>query len=227
MPWLSISSQYLRPIWSKSRSAKVAAISRAMRECRFLPPGLMLMLGLRFKPSPTLPAAAEIEAFVVEQIRRLARDPELVRQIYQQARQMQQTEIDRRASEKRLLQKQWLQRHEHIRRLVGALRSGDDPTGTILRHDQQIEADVERLTRRIAAIDTESATLRANAVDPDHVACTLFQFDALWEVLIPAERSRLIHLLIERVEYAPSHEVRMVFRTADRNSQRSSKSPGR
>jgi site-specific DNA recombinase len=41
------------------------------------------------------------------------------------------------------------------------------------------------------------------AVTEDQVRATLVEFSALWDELFPAEQSRIIQLLVERVEIQP------------------------
>jgi len=39
----------------------------------------------------------------------------------------------------------------------------------------------------------------------------LSRFDLLWDVLYPQERTRIVHLLIERVVYSGDQGIRLVF----------------
>jgi len=54
---------------------------------------------------------------------------------------------------------------------------------------------------RLAEIAGELSALRTNHVDDAELIEALQQFDRLWEVLSPKERSRILALLIDRVEY--------------------------
>ena len=45
------------------------------------------------------------------------------------------------------------------------------------------------------------AAVEQSAIDPEHVAATLAEFTELWDVLYPQEKTRIVHLLVERVVY--------------------------
>jgi len=55
--------------------------------------------------------------------------------------------------------------------------------------------------RRLTEIDNELVALRGKLVDETEVARALADFDKLWETLAPREQSRLLELLVERVDY--------------------------
>jgi site-specific DNA recombinase len=55
--------------------------------------------------------------------------------------------------------------------------------------------------RRVTEIDVELATLAGELVDEAEVAAALADSAALWDCLAPREQSRVIELLVERVEY--------------------------
>ena len=55
--------------------------------------------------------------------------------------------------------------------------------------------------RRLADIHAQRLGLEASLVTEDEVATTLADFDALWDSLTPAEQTKAIGLLIDRVEY--------------------------
>ena len=98
-------------------------------------------------PVPSLPAA-DIEEFIVEQIRRVARDPDLAREVFSEV-----------------------------------LRSRDG------------EAE------------------QRSGIDLDHMQCTLAEFDAAWDVLLPHKKGPLMGSLIQRVVCSPDGDMQIIFRT--------------
>jgi hypothetical protein len=66
----------------------------------------------------------------------------------------------------------------------------------------------------MTAIDAELTNLKQVAVDLNDVVTALSEFDALWDVLVPAERSRLVHLLVERVVGSADSDIQVVFGTS-------------
>ena len=55
--------------------------------------------------------------------------------------------------------------------------------------------------QRLTEIREETYRLRGDLISDDEVAQALQQFDPVWESLSPREQSRVLQLLIERVDY--------------------------
>lgn len=83
-------------------------------------------------PTPTLPAqsASGGEDFVVEQIRKLARDPELARQVFAEASRQQKKLIPKLEAERKRLLKDRPAKGEEIRRSKIPVRGLLDAAGT-------------------------------------------------------------------------------------------------
>jgi len=68
------------------------------------------------------------------------------------------------------------------------------------------------MDRRFREIDSELTAVEQSAIDPDHVTATLAEFTQLWDVLYPQEKTRIVHLLVERVVYGGEQGgVQLVF----------------
>jgi site-specific DNA recombinase len=66
---------------------------------------------------------------------------------------------------------------------------------------------------RLQEIRTELAALKNTTVDEADLRKALGLFDPVWDALYPAERRRVLHLLIERVDYdAKEGRVALAFR---------------
>lgn len=162
-------------------------------------------------PTPSL-AASDIEAFVVEKIRGVARDPELVRQVFQEATEMHAAQIERLKSERQFLQKQKVQRDEDVKRTAAALSAMDAQPDAMLERLAEIQTQTTTLVTRIAEIDTELASLSRIDVNLDQVAATLAEFNVVWDLLHVREQCRLVQLLVERIVYQPDGEIAITFR---------------
>lgn len=174
-------------------------------------------------PTPSLPAG-EIEAFVVEQIRQVARDPGLAERVFAEAEKQQGEALARVKSERERLIKQKIQRDEEARRLTMALSSragmlsqssredlranGDSPT--ILKRITEVEAASATITTRIADLDREMAASH-HSIDFENLRAALTEFDAIWDVLMPHEKGRLIQSVIERVACSLTGHVQVAF----------------
>jgi hypothetical protein len=68
-------------------------------------------------------------------------------------------------------------------------------------------ADVDRRAAetqaRIAELRAESEAARGEVVDEGELREVLVAFDPVWEHLFPAERARVLRLLIDQVIYTP------------------------
>ena len=52
-----------------------------------------------------------------------------------------------------------------------------------------------------------------SVIDPGHVAATLAEFGELWDVLYSQEKTRIVHLPVERVVYGGDGDgIRVIFR---------------
>jgi site-specific DNA recombinase len=142
-------------------------------------------------PTKSVPAA-EIERFVVDQIRCIGKDRGLVLETLRRTRSKAEEDIQGLQAERRLLERD-LARHQ---REVGKMANqGDDGRMADLQdHLGQAE-------RRLTEIQNETAALEGQQVSEEELAAALVDFDPVWESLAPREQTRLIRLLIERVGY--------------------------
>jgi len=134
-----------------------------------------------------------MEAFVIERVRELSRDPELVARVVATAG----PDLDVRRGE--LVQ--------DVRRAGVDLKRARDGG----------ERDaIAAAAKRSEELHAESAALKDCTIDEGELRAALESFDLVWAELFPAERSRLLHLLIAGIVYDASTErVVITLRTAD------------
>jgi len=153
-------------------------------------------------PAPSLPAK-QLEDFVVEQIKTLGRDPCVLDDALRATQAHLQEEVD-------ALQDQRAEVGKAIKdlgRQVGAVaaRAGFDEAAT--HQLGLLQAQIHDRQQDAAEINAQIAGLRQRMVNPDELAGAIEAFDPLWETLPPAQKARLVHLLIERVEYDGADET--------------------
>ena len=166
---------------------------------------------------PTPPfSAPDIEAFVVDQIRQVGRDPQLAHEVFEEAKRQQHDSLARIKSEHDRLIKQKIQRDERARRLTAMLTNPGD-SATVLRSIGEAEEQSATITRRLGELDQEIATAQQADINFDHLKAALAEFDSLWDVLMPHERGQLINSLVERVTCSPDCHIRVEFRTTPMN----------
>jgi site-specific DNA recombinase len=142
-------------------------------------------------PTKSLPAA-EIERVIVERIRAIGRDPELVRATLEAARAQ-------RAEQMRLLAAEITGAEREVKRLrtAPAGRNGNGHGGDAeARYQASAEAE-----ERLAGLQRAYVTIGQSAIDPAELARLLAEFEPIWSVLLPKERARIVRLLIQEVDY--------------------------
>jgi site-specific DNA recombinase len=154
--------------------------------------------GWKACPSPSIPAA-EIERFVVDQIRCIGKDPGLLREIIAQAQFQVRSRLEELDTERRGMARDVARWNADVRRCAEQPIEGAE-TAAAARladlHDRICTAE-----RRLAEIQEEAFHLERQLIDEGEVAHALTAFDPVWEALTPHEQARVIGLLVERVDY--------------------------
>ena len=162
-------------------------------------------------PSKSIPAA-EVERFVVEQIKAVAGNPGLVTDTLAQVRQQAEESLRTLEAERQSIDRDLIATNKEISTVaIEAAGAQDDSPAT--RRLADLQERVQGAERRLTEIREESVRLRAGLVGEDEVATALGEFDPLWQSLSPREQARILHLLIERVDYNGEDEtVSVTFR---------------
>lgn len=152
--------------------------------------------GHRKCPAASLPAG-EIERAVIDQIRCISQDPDLLDETLRQARTQIEEAIERLAGERRILERGLARSHAEIRRIATSEPTASAATARIADLTDQVSQSERRLTE----VDGQIAELRGDLVTEADVAAAFAEFDNVWTVLSPREQVRLINLLVHRVEF--------------------------
>ena len=149
-------------------------------------------------PTKSIPAA-EIERFVVEQIKAIGSDPGLVAETLAAARKQTDEALTKLDSEERGLQKDLRLANDEMSALaVSGTSAGDGPEAIRLA---DLHERVRLGERRLTEIREESYRLRSELISEADIAQALREFDPLWTSLSMKEQARVLELLIERIEY--------------------------
>jgi site-specific DNA recombinase len=155
-------------------------------------------------PSPSIPAP-EIERFVVDQIRSIGKDSHLLAEIVEQSGLQKREAIEQLEAEHRTLERE-LQRHD------GALRKLACQDGQVMARMADLQDRIRATERQATEVRERIIALERELVDAREVASVMAMFDPVWETLSPREQSRVLHLLIERVEHdGPNGKVSITF----------------
>jgi site-specific DNA recombinase len=124
--------------------------------------------------------AGEIERFVIDQIKRVGRDPAVLEGTLRQMRQQNATALADAQAQQKLLERE-----------LARLSKAAAPD-----HEQfrKVEQGLTKVREQILA-------LQKQRIDCTEVSAALAHFDPLWEQLSPKEQERVIQLLVQRIDY--------------------------
>ena len=161
-------------------------------------------------------SADKVEAFVVDQIRRIGADPELQHETFQQAVAQLKAEGRGLRAEAKRLKRDLAKAKKDMARLVDALsRSTGATRDAVSQELEKLQQLVEKLNARMVKIQSLQADLKAQTVDEIDLARTLEEFDPVWDVLLTPEKERVLKLLINRIEYhGVTQDLRIAWRLA-------------
>jgi site-specific DNA recombinase len=150
-------------------------------------------------PTKSIPAG-EIECFVVEQIKAIGRDPDLVAETVHQARAQSEARLSGLDAEERRLQRELADYQREVHKLIGQL-SVANANNAVTSLQAELQERIQTVECRLNSHRDERARLQHELVTEEDTARALASFDPVWETLSPRERARLLQLLIERVDY--------------------------
>ncbi len=145
-------------------------------------------------------AAHRIEQVVVGRVREIARDPALAVETVRQAKAQREERVLSLEAEKRLIGKELRQTRAALTRQIGSRRSNRDEAGLGDRL-AELEARIRAGVCRLAEVDRELVTVKRQDVDEVDIRRALEAFGPMWDVLWSRERSRILGLLLERIDY--------------------------
>ncbi len=147
-------------------------------------------------PTKSLPAA-ETDRAVVDQIRCIGDDAELLRETLAEAQRHVATQTERLAVERQGVERGLARAYAEIRRLASAHATSPAASGQIAR----LNDEIREAERRLKEIAKETDELAHDLVSEADLATAFADFDNVWRTLSPREQAQLVHLLVSRVEY--------------------------
>jgi len=150
-------------------------------------------------PSKSIPAG-EIERFVVEQIKGIGRDPEFLKATIAQARNLGKSQVEALEAERGRLERELRDWDSEIRELLQRIGPGDGNTPTTARL-ADLQDRIRSAERRATEVREQVIALSRTIVDDREVAKAMSVFDPVWDSLTAREQTRVVQLLVERVDY--------------------------
>jgi site-specific DNA recombinase len=160
-------------------------------------------------PSKSIPAH-EIEQFLIERIRCIGRDPELLQATLGDVRSQDEARIAELESEQRELTRDRDKRNDEIKKLMKNLPENSHTL--VVKHLSELQEALERMEQRLAKVEQEIRGIEREMVDENEIQEVLGAFDPVWESLSASEQGRIIGLMIQRVDFdGANHKVSIVF----------------
>lgn len=159
-------------------------------------------------------SAPDVERLVVEQIRTIGQNPELLREVLaavehevesgETTQRVQALEADRKAAKKRRTS------------LLRSIERGDASEAT-LDALTKVEDELQRLTRSVAEARGEQSFIEGAGLDAPDLQRMLSDFDPLWESMTTHERGELLSELLDAVVYdSATDEIELKLRPTGR-----------
>jgi site-specific DNA recombinase len=150
-------------------------------------------------PSKSIPAGA-IEQLVVEQIQRLGRDPLVLEQLLTTVRQQDEARVAEWEGERIALERDLLRGQSEVRKLLAEVGSGSSSTGAVTRLGQ-MQARLVQVEQRLTRLRGQMEALQQERLDQEAVSEALAGLVPAWETMMPQEQTRVVRLLVSRVDY--------------------------
>ena len=150
-------------------------------------------------PSRSVPAP-EIEKFVVDKIRLVGQDTQLVGEVVEQAKIQSEQELGALERERDGLVRELEYWNEAIRITAPTIRSGD--TNSIsLEQLANCHENLRKAELRHSEVSEKIQAIRVIALTHDDVVKSLASFEPLWESLTVREQTRIVQLIIKQIDY--------------------------
>jgi site-specific DNA recombinase len=146
-------------------------------------------------PYPSLPAG-ELERFVIERIQETVRKPELLADVVGRA----QSQLERQIEE---LKSQRQRRENHARRInesICELTRVPQAPG-VAGELADLQEELVKIEKAIVSINRQIVDLEQRKLAKDELTGAFEAFEPMWDQLRPAEKTRLVHLLVQCIEY--------------------------
>jgi site-specific DNA recombinase len=197
-----VCGSHMSPRWSTSRG----------REYRYYVCTKVERSGTKACSVRSIPAGA-IEDFVVQHIRTLATEPELLGRVVEALSERRTGALPALEAEHAGLEAEHRGCCDEARGVFHALGDRDTQRSRMATERlAELDERAGQLERRLAELRDEIEALEREQVTMVEVARAMSLFDPVWEVLHHRERGRILHLLLETVQYdGEKGEVALTF----------------
>ena len=153
-------------------------------------------------------SVAEIEGFVIDLIRNIGRDSDLIAETVKQVRNSVQHRTEMLEKELWIINEKLKRNTVEVDKLMNDKIQGfNDHSCTFSRLSLLDDEQIRLARSRADEIREKISKTKNETVGNRELSTALKDFNSIWESLLPRERVRLIHLLIKRIEYDGAEEM--------------------
>ena len=163
-------------------------------------------------PSSPLPAGA-IEEYVIERLREAVVAGSLAAEVEASVKERLKGRRKDLQTERKKLPAQIASLSAEGKRLLATMADVDGVARRLAEERLQgLGNELGRCERRLATVERELAAIEKAEIDASWVARCLNDFTAIWDVLTPENRGRLLRAVVQRVEVdEPANKVKVVM----------------
>jgi site-specific DNA recombinase len=155
--------------------------------------------GWKTCPSKSVPAQ-QVEDLVVNQIRAVGSDPLVLGRVLAEARARDEARTAELEGEERGLAKDLASWNKEVHSLTAQIKPGED-NGSVISRLADLHERIGTVEGRVKQVRAQVQAIHGQIVDADEAQLALSAFDPVWGTLTPREQSRVVGLLVERVDY--------------------------
>jgi site-specific DNA recombinase len=148
--------------------------------------------------------AGDVEEAVLMQLRRVFQAPEVLTEAFRVIRRREEQDRERLTAERCTVEKEIADIKANASRLIHSNLGQTDRSTFVAEEIGQMERQVEDLNRRLHLVNTELDLLEKSPTTEAGLLAELEVLDRIWNELFPAERDRLLHLVVESITVNPN-----------------------
>ncbi len=175
-------------------------IKRNGRQYRYYVCGKAQRTGWANCPTKSIPAE-EIERCIYERIRIIGSNPHLVKETIQAAQKQIDEQTALLKAEIRMTRQQLRRFQEEKQALLESISQGGSVASKAAERLDQVAEEMESTSSRLSSLQRQLSDLQDQKIDTEDLTTAVAQFDPIWDVLLPRERTRIARLLIQHVDF--------------------------
>ena len=162
----------------------------------------IIRMGAKACPGSRVPAP-EFEASVVEQVRGIGRDPDVLHAAVVAAGTELVAERNALTARVARLKADAQRLRDEQAHLVDAVSQGGGAARELVERLNALRPELEAADAALKKARADLGALKRRTIDADELLRAIASFDGVWQHLFPAERQRILGLLIERIVVTP------------------------